>query len=261
MKSRRVARKATTTFHRLTHEIDRVRSDETLDVDTKTTMLDDLKQQLEDSGGRKTYQDASIVNTSMFRTSKYVTSTLTRLGIRKGSGQPLPKLLEVGAINVQLLTTKWLSVDALDIQSRHPKIQQMNFFDFPMEENKYDAVVCSMVINCVPTPLLRGQLLVDCRKHLKLGGHYFIMLPLLCLNSTPHVAGKEQFRRGVESLGFQFVEEKLTKKVALFCFEKIDVVRQDRVQMIFPNPPRIVVRGKYKKFASDFAISLVRKEQ
>ena len=258
MKSRRIARKATTTFHRLTHEIDRVRSDESLDVNTKTAMLNDLEQQLEDSGGRTAYQDASIVNTSIFRTSKYVTSTLTKLGVRPSSGEALPLLLEIGAINTQLLTTQWLTVDALDINSRHPKIQHLNFFDYPMIEGKYDCVVCSMVINCIATPLERGSLLIECRKHLKVGGKYFIMLPLLCLNSTPHVAGKDQFRHGVESLGFHLLEEKLTNKVALFCFEKIKDVKKSLSCEIFSNPPRVVVRhSKKKKFSSNFAISIV----
>ena len=110
MTSRRRARKVTTSFHRLTHEIDRVRSDTTLDETTKTAMLKDLEQQLEDTGGRNAYQEASVVNTSMFSTSKYVTSVLTRLGVRRSSGEALPTLLEVGAINCQLVTNKWLKV-------------------------------------------------------------------------------------------------------------------------------------------------------
>ena len=264
MTSRRRARKVTTSFHRLTHEIDRVRSDTTLDETTKTAMLKDLEQQLEDTGGRNAYQEASVVNTSMFSTSKYVTSVLTRLGVRRSSGEALPTLLEVGAINCQLVTNKWLKVDAIDINSRHPKIQQINFFDYPIVENKYNVIVCSMVINCIPTPLARGQLLMDCRRHLTVGGHYFIMLPLLCLNSTPHVAGKEQFRRGIESLGFKFVEEKITSKVALFCFEKMNdnEKRLKRSQLIFANPPRVVVRhNKRKKFVSDFAVSVPDMEE
>ena len=247
----------TTAFHRLTHELDRVRSSTTLDAETKQQQIQDLEQQLEEAGGRKAYQDASIVNTSLFRTSKYVTSVLTRLGLRRSSGEALPTLLEVGAINCQLVTNKWLQVDAIDINSRHPKIQQINFFDYPIIENKYDCLVCSMVINCIPTPTERGQLLLDCRQHLKVGGYYFIMLPLLCLNSTPYVNGKEQFRRGIQSIGFRFVEEKITNKVGLFLFQKVEDMKMGLSCSIFPNPPRVVVRSnRKKKFHSDFAISV-----
>jgi 25S rRNA (adenine2142-N1)-methyltransferase len=256
MTSRRRARKVTTNFHRLTHEINRLKSIK--DDEETSNKIRSLEQQLEEAGGRKTYQDASIVSTTMFRTSKFVTSALTRLGVRPSSGQPLPKLLEVGAINLQLLTTKWLNVDALDINSRHPKIQHINFFDFPINENKYDCVVCSMVINCIPTPIQRGKLLINCRKHLKLNGYFFLMLPLLCLNSTPFVNGKEQFRRGIQSLGFQFIEEKITNKVGLFIFQKVVDTKMNLASNIFSFPPRTVVRSnKSKKFHSDFAVSIV----
>ena len=223
MSSRRRARQVTTTFHRLTHEIERVRSSSALDEATRTTMLQDLEQQLQDSGGRNAYQQASVVNTSMFSTSKYVTATLTKLGVRRSSGEALPTLLEVGAINCQLVTNQWLNVDAIDINSRHPKIQEINFFSYPVVENKYNVVVCSMVINCISTPQARGRLLVDCHRHLTLGGYFFIMLPLLCLNSTPFVNGKEQFCKGIRSIGFRLVEEKITNKVKfLMCFISFD---------------------------------------
>jgi 25S rRNA (adenine2142-N1)-methyltransferase len=258
MSSRRRARQVTTSFHRLTHEIERVRTDKALDDATRTTMLQDLEQQLQDSGGRDAYQQASVVNTSMFSTSKYVTATLTKLGVRKSSGEPLPNCLEVGAINCQLVTNQWLNVDAIDINSRHPKIQQINFFAYPVVENKYNVVVCSMVINCISTPPARGRLLVDCRRHLTLGGYFFIMLPLLCLNSTPFVNGKEQFCKGIRSIGFRLVEEKITNKVGMFVFQKIDQVKMGLGKSIFADPPRVVVRSsRKKKFHSDFAVSIV----
>ena len=62
------------------------------------------------------------------RSKQCIDSFLTRLGVRRSSGEALPTLLEVGAINCQLVTNKWLKVDAIDINSRHPKIQQINFF-------------------------------------------------------------------------------------------------------------------------------------
>ena len=84
------------------------------------------------------------------------------------------------------------------------------------------------------------------------------MLPLLCLNSTPFVNGKEQFRRGIQSLGFQFIEEKITNKVGLFIFQKVVDTKMNLASNIFSFPPRTVVRSnKSKKFHSDFAVSIV----
>lgn len=173
MKSRRVARGVTTNFHRITHEIDRVRSDASIDEDTRAQRLDTLTGDLQALGGRTAYQDASIVNTSMFRTSRYVTQVLTRQGVRPKSGSVLPRILEVGAINTQLVNTPWLNTDALDLNSRHPKIQQIDFFEFPCVPGEYDVVVSSMVINCMPTAHQRGALLTKCRRHLRPKGFFF----------------------------------------------------------------------------------------
>ncbi len=269
--SRRQARKITSQFHNVTHEIDRVRSDQSLSGATRAARIAELERELEAFGGRKVYQDASIISTELFRTSRHVCKVLTKMGARPRSGERLPKVLEVGAINMQLSNTPWLDVDALDLNSRHPTIQQIDFFDYPCEPGKYDVVVCSMVINCIPTPQQRGQLLVDCGRHLRNGGYFFLMLPLLCLNGTPYVAGPPQFKRGVEAVGFRCVDEKLTKKVALFTFEKTSSSSSSSsssaiagsavktLAQVFPDPPRVVVRrSKKKRFASSFAISCVQ---
>ena len=122
--------------------------------------------------------DASIVNTAIFRTSRYHTS-LTRQGVRPKSGETLPRVLEIGAINTHLLCTPWLTTDALDLNSRHPRIQQIDFFKYPCVPGRYDVVVSSMVINCIPTPHQRARLLLECRRHLRSDGFFFLMLPLL----------------------------------------------------------------------------------
>jgi 25S rRNA (adenine2142-N1)-methyltransferase len=260
MKSRRVARGVTTNFHRITHEIDRVRSDASIDEDTRAQRLDTLTGDLQALGGRTAYQDASIVNTSMFRTSRYVTQVLTRQGVRPKSGSVLPRILEVGAINTQLVNTPWLNTDALDLNSRHPKIQQIDFFEFPCVPGEYDVVVSSMVINCMPTAHQRGALLTKCRRHLRPKGFFFLMLPLLCLKSSPYVRDEDQFRSGVEGVGFKLVEQKMTRKVALFCFQKTEAQHLDAARRCFPDPPRKVKKQggkKGKRLFSDFAVSII----
>lgn len=256
MKSRRVARDVTTKFHRITHEIDRIKSDNLMGEDTKAQRLDTLTSDLKALGGRIAYQDASIVNTSMFRTSRYVTQVLTRQGVRPKSGEKLPRLLEVGAINTQLLFTPWLNTDALDLNSRHPKIQQIDFFKFPCTPGLYDIVVSSMVINCIPTPRQRGEMLIGCRRHLRPDGYFFLMLPLMCLRSSPFVRDEDQFRSGVEGVGFKLVEQKMTRKVALFCFQRREVQHLEAAGRCFPDPPRKVKRKKKKRLFSDFSVSI-----
>ena len=54
------------------------------------------------TGGRKAYQDASLIAVKMFNTSKHVFQLMTRFGLRPGKGEPPLRVLEVGAINCAL---------------------------------------------------------------------------------------------------------------------------------------------------------------
>ena len=91
-----------------------------------------------------------------------------------------------------------LDVKAIDIRSTDPRIQQLDFFDLPLpncnnldsatssttsnqQQQAYDVIVNSMVINCVTTPAQRGSMLYLCYKQLRPGGICFITLPKLCL--------------------------------------------------------------------------------
>lgn len=75
---------------------------------------------------------------------------------------------------------------------------------------------CSMVINCVPTAKRRGEMLVGYRKHLRLGGHLFLMLPLLCLTKSTQVT-RASFAETLTKAGFQIRASRDSPKVAFFC--------------------------------------------
>ena len=231
--SRRRAREITTEFHRVTHELNRLQ-DAAKDDEAKARQVE-LEQRLKDLGGRQVYQDASILSTSFHRTSKWVFSLLTKFGLRPGKKQPPLEVLEVGAINTQLLVCPWLNVQAIDLIARHAKIQQLDFFDVPFTKT-FDVVVSSMVINCVPTPEKRGRLppapstrrLIDyvgemlqrTWRHLKDDGHFFLMLPLLCLTNSNYMT-VDHFEAILTRVGFEIREKKETPKIAFFCLRKV----------------------------------------
>jgi hypothetical protein len=77
----------------------------------------------------KVYQDASRLTTSEHSTSKWVIHALFEMKMRRKKDEPKPRLLEIGAINTQLIRCSWLDVMAIDILSKHPSIQQCDFFD------------------------------------------------------------------------------------------------------------------------------------
>eukprot|EP00658_Telonema_sp_P-2_P049123 TRINITY_DN37350_c0_g1_i1.p1 TRINITY_DN37350_c0_g1~~TRINITY_DN37350_c0_g1_i1.p1 ORF type:complete len:279 (+),score=43.03 TRINITY_DN37350_c0_g1_i1:143-979(+) len=209
VRSLKHARKVTGQFHRLTHSI--------------ASCADDgaraqLEEKLENMGGRAAYQEASIKATGDVRhTSRWMFSILTKLGRRPAKGQPKLRTLEVGAVNTQILVIPWLDVTAIDLRSTDPMIQTQDFFDRPPCRD-FDAVMCSMVINCVPTPEKRGEMLLRLRAQLRPTGLLFLILPLRCLTHSKRCS-VDHFEAMMSAAGFTIREKKNSPKVAFFCLE------------------------------------------
>ena len=134
--------------------------------------------------------------------------------------QPPLRLLEVGAINTQLLSCTWLNVHAIDLNSRHEKIEQRDFFTLEPQQ-EFQVVVSSMVLNCVPDPVSRGKMLRMYRDHLKPKGLLFLMIPLLCLRNSNFMT-YEHFCNILKAVGFHIKETKDSPKVSFFCLERLE---------------------------------------
>ena len=178
LKSLKRARQITSAFHVATRELD-----EAL-VKGDAAAAARARAAVEAAGGRETYQAASAAATGRHRTAaKFVWSHLTRLGYREKKHEKKgdkrrekPRLLEIGAINTQLLSTPWLSVRSVDLRApaslagaASRRIETIDFFDVSRlpQRGEYDAVVCSMVLNCLTTPEQRGEMLRGIRRHLR----------------------------------------------------------------------------------------------
>ncbi|RLN87148.1 hypothetical protein BBJ28_00013252 [Nothophytophthora sp. Chile5] len=226
MKSRRKARQVTTEFHRLTHELDRLKQQKPSTAadapQQRTEKITELNARLDALGGRQAYQDASILSTSFHKTSKWVFQLLTRFELRPKAKQPPLRVLEVGAINTQLLTCPWLDVRAIDLNSRHERIEQRDFFSLK-PSGEFQVLVSSMVLNCVPGAARRGEMLRLYRAHLREGGLLFLMLPLLCLRRSQFMTYL-RFTQILEAVGFRVREAKDSPKVAFFCLERTETV-------------------------------------
>ncbi|KAL3658165.1 hypothetical protein V7S43_016795 [Phytophthora oleae] len=247
MKSRRKARQVTTNFHRLTHELDRLKQQKPTDAQAqkhRNERVTEINTQLQELGGRQAYQDASILNTSFHRTSKWVFQLLTRFELRPKAKQPSLRVLEVGAINTQLLSCPWLDVRAIDLNSRHERIEQRDFFSLK-PTGEFQVVVSSMVINCVPGADKRGEMLRLYRDHLKEDGLLFLMLPLLCLRHSQFMT-YARFTKILEAVGFKVRETKDSPKVAFFCLERIETVDEAAT---FPH--KLLVSGDKR---NDFSV-------
>ncbi len=207
--SRKHARRVTTQYHSITRKMSSA---------TTEAELAACREELSTIGGVAAYQQASALSTTLFSTSKWVARALravvTKSAAHKRAGRPVPRVLEIGAINTQLLDTPGLSVRAIDLHSSDPRIEQCDFLQLPhggeLDEatgaaRAYDAVVCSMVLNCVPDARKRFDMLVGIRAQLRSGGRAFITLPRSCLAHS-FTVNEASFRDCLAAVGLPLSE-------------------------------------------------------
>jgi hypothetical protein len=146
VKSRKKARQITSKYHAILK-----RKQILLEQERNTNEKEDISRQLEDLenelfqiGGIDSYQEASVISTNHFKTSKWIIQALRRLNKFPSSNLKRLDCLEIGAINDQLYRCPSLNVKAIDLNARLPFIEQCNFLDLPVTI-EYDLVVCSMV--------------------------------------------------------------------------------------------------------------------
>jgi 25S rRNA (adenine2142-N1)-methyltransferase len=144
IKSRRLARKITSEFHSISNQVSLINALPNLNLFDKEKNIEELESKLTDIGGLNRYQQASIISTSFFKTSKWISQTLVELGLKENNTSKKLNVLEVGAINIQLHKYNWLSVRSIDLFSQHPLIEECDFFTVEPKE-EFDVVVCSMV--------------------------------------------------------------------------------------------------------------------
>jgi 25S rRNA (adenine2142-N1)-methyltransferase len=233
--SRRVARRVTSEFHRLAQDAARAPTRAAREAAARA---------LEASRGR--YQEASALSTALYSTSRWVLRVLRRRGVLTLPQARAPALLEVGAVNTQLLDARGLAVRAIDIRSSLERIERRDFFDLD-PAGAYDVVVCSLVINQLPEALARGRMVAGLVAHLRPGGLCFLVVPRSCLErslaTTP-----ARFDAVLRRAGFVELERRATPRLLHLCLAAGGAGGGE----VAPEH-RLRVR---RKKANDFAVSL-----
>jgi len=205
----------------------------------------------------------------------------------KERGQRRPcRLLEVGAINTELLDaahaeatapnnagkdqtttsesvsattmkkTKYkLSVRAIDLHSMHEGIEEVDFLQMAVPAERYDVIVCSMVLNCVTTAADRGEMLARLFHFLRPGGLVFLTIPKTCLNLSPYI-DRARFEQMLEHVGLEVQEHaKDSPKVAFFVCQRPETAQQSPTAVDGKwKTAHIIRRGQ--KYRNDFSITL-----
>ncbi len=219
MKSRKLARKVTASYHTIKNELTMVEKSNKLTASEKKRKVTELEERLENIGGIDAYQEASIISTQHFKTSRWVLNQIsTHLTANDSKRRDKLKVLEIGAINIQLQQVSHLDVRSIDINSQDARIEEIDFFHIP-PENNYDVVVCSMVVNCVHDAKKRGEMLLRLRHHLRNSDSILLLvLPLRCVHSK-HV-GALRLKALLDAIGFRLLERKESPRLIFYTLRR-----------------------------------------
>eukprot|EP00038_Savillea_parva_P010850 m.193253 g.193253 ORF g.193253 m.193253 type:complete len:289 (-) comp18880_c0_seq1:1485-2351(-) len=188
-----------------------------------SALASELQAQLDAMGGLEQYQRASVKGEDLraTNTSKWLLKHLEATGRR-----PLPPhrlvLLDVGALRINYAHIKWVDADAIDLNAQVSAITAIDFFDYEPThregETPYDVVSLSLVVNFVPEPRRRGEMLRRACRMVKPHGIVFIVLPRACVENSRYTT-VDSLQAVCEALGLTVTKQHLSAKLVYFVCE------------------------------------------
>lgn len=195
--------------------------------------LGDIDGEIASLGGIEAYQAASTQGQDSLRggdsSRKLVEWLKTKYTAQIGGPKRLTAL-EIGCLsaNNAISTSKiFLEVVRLDLNSQnHSKILQQDFMLRPLPRNdteRFNLVSCSLVINFVPSPEQRGEMLKRITKFLKgpengQMSSLFLVLPLPCVSNSRYF-DRASLNSIMSGLGFTETCYYEAKKIAYWLFD------------------------------------------
>lgn len=261
--------KATRTLIRSHHQLQKAHAKAVRDGDAVTAAS--IEEQIEQKGGLKSYQQASITGQSSERggdSSKVLMQWLnsaSNLGITGSGTRPEAKykMLEVGALSPSNACSRspLFSVTRIDLHSQHPGIQEQDFMERPLptsEEERFDVISLSLVVNYVPDVAGRGEMLRRTCQFLKASVEdtgsaavfpsLFLVLPAACVTNSRYLDG-ERLGDIMNSLGYALLQRKLSTKLVYYLWKYNGSVEAQRQAF-----PKVEVRSG--KARNNFCIVL-----
>ena len=201
-----------------------------------------IQAQIEHQGGLARYQQASIQGQSVQRggdSSKVLVEWLRELCPSLGRSVNSTRLryLEVGALRTDNVcsTCGLFDVVRIDLNSQGDGILQQDFMARPLPTNAtalaangFDLVSLSLVVNYVPDPVARGEMLKRVASFLRpapgsLAGAMncfpglFLVLPSPCVINSRYL-DNQRLEDMLYSLGYTMQKKKVTAKLVYYYF-------------------------------------------
>ena len=238
------------------HILNKVLAQATASRNTK--LVTEVEAQLQSQGGVARYQEASKAGQSVQRggdSSLILVEWLRPLTTdNQGVGGPQLRMLEVGALSTNNACSKCglFDVTRIDLHAQNRGITRQDFMERPLPTTPaewFDCVSLSLVLNFVPDPRSRGEMLKrvplflrqispeEERRKSVLSNTFpsmFLVLPAPCVMNSRYL-NEGHLASILQSLGFQRKFQKLTAKVVYqlwvfrgsnddsVCFPKVEV--------------------------------------
>ncbi|GAO19683.1 uncharacterized protein UV8b_06319 [Ustilaginoidea virens] len=217
------------------HQLQKNQRRATAQGDEKTAAA--ITEEISSLGGLSRYQQASLQGQRNDRggdTSRVLLEWLPLDSVNKLSHRP--RMLEVGCLSTRNACSASGLFDMvhIDLNSQEPGIIQQDFMHRPLPEHasdKFDIISLSLVLNFVPSPEERGQMLLrtlsflrhchtprQARSELPFPS-LFLVLPRSCVDNSRYFTD-ERLWSIMESLGYSLERSKKTQKLAYSLWVK-----------------------------------------
>ncbi|KAK4223709.1 putative methyltransferase-domain-containing protein [Podospora fimiseda] len=205
------------------------------------TQVAAIDAEIEALGGLESYQEASLQGQRQDRGGdsssvlmQWLQSSLS--AHKEASGRPL-KMLEVGALSTQNVCSQsgHFDIVRIDLNSQGEGILQQDFMERPLPKDDselFDIISLSLVLNFVPDPKGRGEMLRRTTEFLRTPGRYldspslttnfpslFLVLPAPCVTNSRYL-DEDRLTDIMTSLGYVKVETKTTQRLVYYLWRK-----------------------------------------
>ena len=198
-----------------------------------------IRAQIEDLGGIRKYQEASLQGQSLQRggdTSRVLLEWLSNaqkpFNLEKQRPRKL-RLLEIGALATENAWSKsgLFDIERIDLHSQHPRIKQQDFMEKPipdtadLEQEGFDLVSLSLVVNFVGDPAERGEMLKRVEAFLrpsvnnkpKICPALFLVLPAACVTNSRYL-DEDRLDAIMRNLGYKRTKRKMSAMLAYYLW-------------------------------------------
>jgi 25S rRNA (adenine2142-N1)-methyltransferase len=244
---RSISSKATRTLIRTHHTLEKQKAQALQDGDDIKVAA--LAKQIELQGGIKGYQRASLIGQAKDRggdSSKilmdWLEPAIPMLKEQVMKGRPV-RLLEVGALSITNACSKsrLFEIERIDLNSQAEVIKQQDFMERPLpqdENDQFDIISLSLVLNYVPDPAGRGEMLLRTLEFLRAPQYpegltdffpsLFMVLPAPCVTNSRYL-DETKLEILMKSLGYVNSMRKLSKKLVYYLWRMASPVTERKV--------------------------------